>query len=399
MWFLIFYAAILTTNYFFGEKPETQRKNSTISVSPIRKNVVIGNFPKWKVENGSGTAIRFFSPCEKPGTMRVFRVANERKIEVSKFDGCSVEHFPSFAMEPGESRVFDFREPSGEIFSEAGRYFLEMDFESDESLTVAKSQEIKVEDAGALRQLFRAIVSKPLFNLLVFFTEKLPGHSFGWAIVMLTVVVRVALFLPNQRAMRSQRELQKLQPKLEELKKKHGKNQQMMAMKTMELYRTHKINPMSSCLPILLQMPFLLGVYFLVRDGMSPHLRYLLYEFQWDFDFSIAEFDFLWWQVDKKDILLLPILVGVAQFLAVKLSLISQKKRNAEKPKKTDGIAGQMAQMQKMMLYFLPVMIAFFTASFPAGVGIYWLTSTIFGIFQQKLVNWQLDQPVVRRKE
>jgi YidC/Oxa1 family membrane protein insertase len=59
----------------------------------------------------------------------------------------------------------------------------------------------------------------------------------------------------------------------------------------------------------------------------------------------------------------------------------------------------QMEQMQKMMLWMLPLMIGFFTATFPAAVGIYWLTSTVFGIGQQKLVNWQLDKPQVRRKD
>jgi len=62
-------------------------------------------------------------------------------------------------------------------------------------------------------------------------------------------------------------------------------------------------------------------------------------------------------------------------------------------------MADQMQQMQRMMVWVMPLMIGFFTATFPAGVGIYWLTSTIFGIGQQKFVNWQLDKPKVKRKE
>ena len=86
----------------------------------------------------------------------------------------------------------------------------------------------------------------------------------------------------------------------------------------------------------------------------------------------------------------LPILVGGTQFLAVSLSMYTAKKKGTVKKKDSDpnSMAAQMEQMQGMMKWIMPVMIGFFTATFQAGVGIYWLTSTIFGIFQQKYVNF-----------
>jgi len=175
-------------------------------------------------------------------------------------------------------------------------------------------------------------------------------------------------------------------------------------MATMALYKKHKINPMSSCLPILLQMPFLLGIYFVVRDGITPHFAQKLYGFQSDFDLSVVDNSFFGLDLSVPDMFVLPVIVGVAQFFAMKLAIIHTKKKADKNPVKKDpkkgpDMADQMQQMQKMMLYVFPFMIAFFTATFPAGVGIYWLTSTLFGIAQQRFVNWQLDRPKVKRKE
>ena len=181
----------------------------------------------------------------------------------------------------------------------------------------------------------------------------------------------------------------------------------MLAMETMALYKKHKINPMSSCAPMLLQMPFLIGIYLVVKDGLSPHLNHLLYPFHSGVDLSIVDTNFLGLNLEIPNIWVLPVLVAVAQFIAIKLSMSAAKKQQGpkivEKKKETKDkspdMAEQMEQMQKMMLWMLPLMIGFFTATFPAAVGIYWLTSTVFGIGQQKLVNWQLDKPQVRRKE
>lgn len=243
---------------------------------------------------------------------------------------------------------------------------------------------------------------------MVFIAEVLPGHSLGWAIIGMTLIVRLILFMPNQKAMRSQRKLQKLQPEIEALKKKHGTNQQMLAMETMALYKKRKINPMSSCLPILLQMPILIGIYFVVQGGVAEHLSYLLYAFQSEANLGAINPHFFGLNLEVPNIWVLPFLVGAAQYFAVKLSMAaSSKTKKDEKPtkkkpqKQSQGpdMAEQMQQMQKVMLYALPLMIGIFTATFPAGVGIYWLTSTLFGIGQQKVVNYQLDKPKVKRKE
>lgn len=407
IWFLVFYAILAGYEYFWGEKNKPTEHEQQLILAPVKDSVVIGNLVRWKITNDLDTAITFPSPCETAGSATIYRIANDQKIDISSgvLEGCNSEDVPTFTLQPGTETYVMFKDFNHDLFSEAGKYSLEMKFDAgEETVSAVATESIELENPGAFRQLFRAIVSKPLFNLLVFLTDKLSGHPFGWAIVIMTLLVRLTLFVPNQKAMRSQRELQKLQPKLEEIKRQHGSNQQMMAMKTMELYKTHKISPFSSCLPMLLQMPFLIGVYYIIRDGLSPSLSYLLYSFQTNVDLTLVNTDFYGLDLSHNGPIYLAVVVGLAQWGAVKLSLISAKKKQAKAAeqsveKKNAPAPNQMQQMNKVMLWVMPVMIGWFTTSFPAGVGIYWLTSTIFGIAQQKYVNWQLDQPQVKRKE
>ncbi len=402
VWFSIFYLAMFLINSFKTNQDETQKK-AGISISSIKKSFVIGNLPRFKIKNDFDQKIAFKSPCLGESSLKILRVANEQNFEISNFSECTEKNITEFALEPGEETTFDVRDFSSEIFNEEGKYQIEMNFSYGENESKTIETQFSIKAPGFFRKFFRTLIAAPLFNLIVLMVKLLPGHYFGIAIILLTIFVRLLLFMPNQKAMRSQRELQKLQPKIEALKKKHGKDQQILAMKTMELYKTHKVNPMGSCLPTLLQMPILIGVYLLVRDGLSPHLNYLLYSPLREFDLSIVNMDFLIWNLEQKpSLFILPVIVGLTQFFAVKLSMISAKKKKDSgdnKPVTKKAAMNPAEQTQKIMVYILPLMIGFFTASFPAGVGVYWFTSTLFGIAQQQIVNKQLDAPQVRRVE
>ncbi|MCF7846612.1 MAG: YidC/Oxa1 family membrane protein insertase [Candidatus Gracilibacteria bacterium] len=396
--------------FFGGEEEKAPDTIGPVTFELKDDSIVRGNLAVFEIENQSNQALKFTSPCEsEKNTLRIFRVVNGQKVAVSDFENCDPENVPGFTVQPEGKMPFSLREYNDELFSEEGVYTAEiiLDRPETDALTL-ESEPFEFNDPGMFRQLFRAIISRPLFNLLVFFTQTLPGHPFGWSIVILTLLVRALLFMPNQKAMRSQRRLQKLQPKIAELREKHKGDQQAIAMKTMELYKSQKVSPMSSCLPMLLQLPILLGLYYIVRDGLSPHLSYLLYSFQQGVDLSVVNTQFLGLNLNERNMILLPIIVGVAQWIAIRMSLISAKKRTKKEAKKSEKKVDkkpatspmQMESMNKAMQWVMPLMIGFFAASLPAAVGIYWLTSTIFGIGQQKLVNWQLDRPqVVRKKE
>ncbi len=416
IWFAVFYLGMTLYQKFFKEQPEEVVPEKTaISMTAVKKSLSIGNLVSFKIENTGTDPVSFLSPCEsETETLVVNRVVNGQNVVVSDFAGCDAKDIPSFDLAPEKEATFALPAHNN-LFDEAGQYSLDMTFDHAGEPVEVTSSLIEMKTPGTLRNLFRAIVSKPIFNLLVFFSQNLPGRPLGWAIVIITLIVRLALFIPNQKAMKSQRAMQKLQPKIAEIKEKYKDNQQVLAQKTMELYKTHKVSPMSSCLPMLIQFPIMIGLYYIVRDGLSPHLDYLLYSFQQGVEIQNVTKDFLgldltqipskYANLEHWNLLLLPIIVGVAQWIAVRLSLVSAKKRKkkedvapAKKDAKPDLMGGQMESMNKMMQWVMPAMITFFAFSFPAAVGIYWLTSTLFGIGQQKFVNWQLDQPKVRRK-
>lgn len=400
IWFAVFYGIMWGYNKFFAPTPVEMEgeevKNGTVTIETIRggDELAIGNLAQWDIKNDSEEAITFESPCgAETSSLKVIQLELGGTKDITDFSDCGEFVLEGFTLAPGKSRAFDLRDWNQEMFSDIGVFAIEMTFSQGENEPlVIRSETVEFESVNMLRKLFRALISQPLFNLLVLLSQHM---AFGWAIVVLTILVRLALFFPNQNAMKSQRRMQQLQPKLDELRKKYGKDQQQMAAKTMELYKTHKVSPMSSCWPMLIQLPIMLGVYWIVRDGLSPHLSHLLYSFNLDVDLTNFNEMFLGLNLTARNMIALPIIVAVAQWGAVKLSMVRAKKRTKDAGTKTPS---QMEQMNKMMLWVMPVMMGFFTATFPAAVGIYWLASTLFSIGQQWFVNYLLDKPQVMKK-
>ncbi len=407
IWFSIFYLGY--TGWMWLTQPDEPAVETSgqLSIELVDKTPVEGQLVTFKVNNETDKPWAWEHFCDNAKSFELLALVASKEVAIDKPD-CGNFKPQSFTVAPQTSYLYQISEFNTQLFNTPGSYRTEWVMTSGKEAQTLTSTEFEVKEAGWLRKSFRFLITQPLFNALVYFIEILPTHSLGWAIVLLTVGVRILLFWPNQKAMRSQRKLQKLQPHIQGLRKKYKDNQQMLAMETMAMYKKHKINPMSSCAPMLLQMPFLIGIYLVVKDGLSPHLSHLLYAFHENVDLSIVETYFLGLDLEIPNIFVLPVLVAVAQFIAIKLSMAAAKKQQNEngvtkskKTKKDDApdMMEQMEQMQKIMLWMLPLMIGFFTATFPAAVGVYWLTSTIFGIGQQKLVNWQLDRPQVRRKD
>jgi YidC/Oxa1 family membrane protein insertase len=169
----------------------------------------------------------------------------------------------------------------------------------------------------------------------------------------------------------------------------------MIAKETMALWKEHKVNPLGSCLPLLIQFPFLIAIFYVIQTGLSPNNVYLLYGPLKEFSLLSIDVNFLGiLDLTKINAFALPIVVGGLQFFQMKLAMMRNKKRKEEKEnKKKDKKKGKGAEMEmasQMMIYVMPVMIALFTASLPSGVGLYWSASTIFGIVQQLVVNRQV---------
>ncbi len=230
-----------------------------------------------------------------------------------------------------------------------------------------------------MQHIFQTIFYQPILNLLVLLYNTVSFKDFGVAIILLTIVIRLILWPLSQKSIKAQKDLQDLQPKINDLKEKFKDDKQAQATATMQLYKDHHINPFSSCLPLLIQLPFLIAVFNVFRDGLNNKLE-LLYSFvQKPAAINFIAFNFL--DLSKPNIYL-AVLAGAAQFWQAKMML-------AKRPEvKTPGSKDEdmAAIMSKQMLYIMPVMTIFIGASLPGGLTFYWFLVTILTALQQLLI-------------
>lgn len=228
-------------------------------------------------------------------------------------------------------------------------------------------------------QLFQAIFYQPILNLLIILYNNVSFKDFGVAIILLTVIIRLILWPLSQKSIKAQKGLQDMQPKIKEIKDKYKDDKQAQATATMQLYKDHHINPFSSCLPLLIQLPFLIAVFQVFRDGLTNKLA-LLYSFvQKPESINFIAFGFL--DLHKPN-LYLAVLAGLAQFWQAKMML-------AKRPEvKTPGSEDEdmAAIMSKQMTYLMPVMTIFIGASLPGGLTFYWFLVTLITALQQLII-------------
>lgn len=227
--------------------------------------------------------------------------------------------------------------------------------------------------------IFNVVLYQPLFNIFVGLYNILPGHDVGVVIIVVTILLRLAVYPLTASSIKAQRSLQELQPKLEALKKQYAGEQQKLAQATMELYRNNKVNPFASCLPLLIQLPILIALYWVMQDGLaSTNLSKSLYSFVAN-PGTINPISFGFLNLSKPNVIL-AVLAGIAQFLQAKTM-------NRQVPPKSAGAGGKdenmMAIMNKQMLYMMPAMTVLIGFSLPSGLTLYWFWSTILMALQQ----------------
>lgn len=229
---------------------------------------------------------------------------------------------------------------------------------------------------------------RPIYNLLVWLMDILPNHSFGWAIIIITIIIKLIVLIPSQKSIRSQQALQLIQPEITKIREEYKGNQQMIATKTMELYKKHGVHPMGGCLPLLIQLPVLIALFHVAQNGLNPNNAHFLYAPLKNFDFTqvntmfLGTIDMVNTSVWSKWIM--PITIGVLQFLQMFRMNHVQKKSKVVPVKPATGPDPQA--MQRGMMYFMPLMIAYFAMRYPAALSLYWGTSTLFTIIQQEVV-------------
>lgn len=224
---------------------------------------------------------------------------------------------------------------------------------------------------------FNLILYQPLLNALVLLYEYLPGHDFGIAVIILTLFIKFLFYPLGIKAIRSQKALSGLQPKIKEIQEKYKDNKEQQTKEMMALYKKEKINPFSGCLPILIQLPVLIALYRVFWHGLQPERMTFLYSFV-PLP-GIIDPTFLGIVNLSEPNLIMAILAGIFQFVQTKM--ISPK---FKKDKKQDSSFSN--QMQKQMQYFMPVFMVLILFRLPSAIGLYWLTTTLFTIIQQYVI-------------
>jgi YidC/Oxa1 family membrane protein insertase len=239
-------------------------------------------------------------------------------------------------------------------------------------------------------ELFQTVFYQPIFNLLIFLYNTVSLQDFGVAIVLLTVIVKLILWPLSRKSIKSQKALQELQPKINELKAKHKGNQQVMGKELMALYKKYKVNPFSSCLPLLVQFPVFIAIYRIFREDLNKHLD-LVYSFLYRPE--IINTSFLGLMDLSKPNIYLAVMAGAAQFWQAKM-MMAKKDKNAVVPSnKKEGMA---EIMNKQMLYFMPAITIFIGVTLPGGLTLYWLVLTLLTVLQQSLtVKKQEKTPII----
>ncbi len=238
-----------------------------------------------------------------------------------------------------------------------------------------------------------------IYHLLVFL--HIP-YALGFAIIGLTIVIRLILYPFTANQLKAAKKMQSVSHHLTALKEKHKGNSKRIQEETMKLYKEHGINPAAGCLPILIQLPMIWGLYSVLQQVVSAsptavvsYVNKIVYfpslhlAKPWDpsfFGISLAHGPASLMNTMGPAVLLIPIITGALQFVQSKMMLPQVSKEEKKPEKKNDDFA---TAFQSQSTYIFPVMIAVFSYTLPLGLSLYWNTFSIFGIIQQyKISGW-----------
>jgi YidC/Oxa1 family membrane protein insertase len=213
--------------------------------------------------------------------------------------------------------------------------------------------------------MFNTLIFEPIFNILVLIYSIVPGADFGIALIIFTVIVRFLMYPLLKKQLHQSRAMQKMQPELKKIQAQYKDNKQMQGVAMMELYKTEKINPVGGCLPIMLQIPVFLALYWVLQGSVELRgAEWIL----WVHDLAMPDPWFV-----------LPALMAATMFLQILLN-----------PKPTDP-------MQAKVMYIMPVVFSVMFFIFAAGLVLYWLTNNILSIAQQWWINKTIAEERAQR--
>lgn len=215
-----------------------------------------------------------------------------------------------------------------------------------------------MEEPGILSTIFSPIeyLLTAILNALYNFTEMAGFGSYGLAIILLTVLMKIILYPLTMKQLQSMKAMQQIQPKMQRLQEKYKDNPQLMQQKLMKLYQESGVNPMAGCLPMLAQMPILMAMYYTL----------------FNFDYGEVTPSFLWLpSLSETDpTYILPLLSALSTFVLQKISMVS-------------ATPGPSNTQSKVFMIVMPLFIGWISLNFPAGLVLYWITMNVVQMVQQ----------------
>ncbi len=246
--------------------------------------------------------------------------------------------------------------------------------------------------------IFNSFVYLPVYNLLIFVYSVFSWKDFGIAIIIVTLIIKFLLIPLSKKQIESQKKMQDLQPKIKEVQEKYKNDKEKQSRALLELYKENKTNPFSGCLPLIIQLVFLIAIYRVLFNISNAGLKVdasSLYAFVPDpgqinklflgiIDLSstlnIGNLSFR----DMPQLVLILLAAG-SQYIQTKMLMGAKKeeKKDKKQPENNNKQPDFSEIMTKQMLYLGPLLTLFIGIKFPSGLALYWLVSTSFMIIQQ----------------
>ncbi|HEY4522148.1 MAG TPA: YidC/Oxa1 family membrane protein insertase [Candidatus Paceibacterota bacterium] len=240
-----------------------------------------------------------------------------------------------------------------------------------------------------ISSLFHTLIYDPVYNGLVYFVDILPTHDVGIAVIIVTIIVRIILFPLSRRAVQTQLAMKELAPDIEAIKKKHKDNSQEQGRAIFALYRDRNVRPFAGFLLILVQLPILLGLYFVFATGGLPEVNMdILYSF---IQMPVTvNMEFLGLIDMAKSSIVLAVLAVITQFIYTRLSM---GPRGTTTPTEASFSSDMARTFDVQARYVLPLIIGVFAYFIAAAAPLYWVTSNTFMILQELATGRRFNGP------
>lgn len=228
--------------------------------------------------------------------------------------------------------------------------------------------------------MFSTLFYNPLYNLLVLVIDKIPGGDVGLATIIVTCLVKIILFPLSKQATKTQLKMKLLEPEIQKIKEQYGKNREEFGRKTLEFYRKNELNPFASFFLILIQLPVIIALAYIFISGGLPVIKTnILYSFV---STPVVVSTLFLGLIDVSTrSFILSVFAGLTQFIQIRLSVpVYKKPENQNNPTFSDDLA---RSMNVQMRYVMPIFMFFISLSVSGAVALYWITGSVFTIFQE----------------